>query len=164
MHVAIVGTGYVGLTTGVGLASLGHRVICVDALPDRITAIQAGRTPFLEKGLPEALERARAAGRLEGTTDLDRAVRDSDLTMIAVGTPFKGERIRSFRRSGCSPRRGQGVAGRDRLPPHCGQEHGCTRDDGIGRSPGRRRNFRPVCRRLRPVHEPRVSPRRLGSR
>jgi UDPglucose 6-dehydrogenase/GDP-mannose 6-dehydrogenase len=93
MHVAIVGTGYVGLTTGVGLASLGHRVICVDTLPERVAAIQAGRPPFFEKGLPEALERARAAGRLEGTTDLDRAVRESDLTMIAVGTPFKGERI-----------------------------------------------------------------------
>jgi UDPglucose 6-dehydrogenase/GDP-mannose 6-dehydrogenase len=93
MHIAIVGTGYVGLTTGVGLATLGHRVICVDALPERVAAIQAGRPPFFEKGLPEALERARTAGHIEGTTDLNRAVRESDLTMIAVGTPFKGERI-----------------------------------------------------------------------
>jgi UDPglucose 6-dehydrogenase/GDP-mannose 6-dehydrogenase len=93
MHVAIVGTGYVGLTTGVGLASLGHRVHCVDALPERVAAVQAGKPPFFENGLAEAMDRARGAGRLEATTNLARAVQVSDLTFIAVGTPFNGKRI-----------------------------------------------------------------------
>lgn len=93
MHVTIVGTGYVGLTTGVGLASLGHRVVCVDALPERVAAIETGKLPFFERGLAEMMASVRASHRLDATTDLTQAVRVSQLTMIAVGTPFKGQRI-----------------------------------------------------------------------
>jgi UDPglucose 6-dehydrogenase len=93
MHVSIVGTGYVGLTTGVGIASLGHHVTCVDALPERVVAIQAGEAPFYEQGLAEKMTAARLAGRLDATSDLTGAVRGSDVTLIAVGTPFRGQRI-----------------------------------------------------------------------
>ena len=92
MRVAIVGTGYVGLVTGACLAERGHEVTCVDVDPAKVAAITAGRAPFHEAGLPELL--ARHAGRgLRATTDLAAAVRGSEITLIAVGTPFRGDAI-----------------------------------------------------------------------
>jgi UDPglucose 6-dehydrogenase/GDP-mannose 6-dehydrogenase len=92
MRVAIVGTGYVGLVTGACLAERGHEVTCVDLDPAKVAAISAGRAPFHEAGLPELL--ARHAGRgLRATTDLAAAVRGSEITLIAVGTPFRGDAI-----------------------------------------------------------------------
>lgn len=92
MRVAIVGTGYVGLVTGVCLAERGHQVTCVDVDPAKVAAISAGRAPFHEAGLPGLL--ARHAGRgLRATTDLAAAVRGSEITLIAVGTPFRGDAI-----------------------------------------------------------------------
>ena len=92
MRVAIVGTGYVGLVTGVCLAERGHQVTCVDLDAAKVTAIAAGRAPFHEAGLPGLL--ARHAGRnLRATTDLAAAVRASEITLVAVGTPFHGEAI-----------------------------------------------------------------------
>jgi len=87
MRIAIVGTGYVGLTTGVGLASLGHQVACVDVVPERVAAINAGKAPFYEPGLAEMLCAALSNGRLRGTTNLEEAVADSDVSFITVGTP-----------------------------------------------------------------------------
>lgn len=92
MKVSIVGTGYVGLVTGACLAEKGHTVICVDVDPEKVTALNRGRSPFFEPGLEELL--AVHAGRgLRATADLAAAVRDTDLTMIAVGTPFHGDAI-----------------------------------------------------------------------
>jgi len=89
MRVSIVGTGYVGLVTGACLAETGHEVTCVDMIPERVAMVNARKPPFHEPGLPELLESVA----LHGTLDLDKAVCDSDLTMIAVGTPFDGTRI-----------------------------------------------------------------------
>jgi UDPglucose 6-dehydrogenase len=89
MKVSIVGTGYVGLVTGACLAEAGHEVTCVDMIPERVAMVNEARPPFHEPGLPELL----ASVPLRGTLDLDKAVRESDLTMIAVGTPFDGTSI-----------------------------------------------------------------------
>ena len=86
MKIAIIGTGYVGLVTGACLADAGHEVICVDTDTRKVEAIERGEAFLYEPGLPEVLE--RCAGRnLRGTTDLSAAVRASEITMLAVGTP-----------------------------------------------------------------------------
>jgi UDPglucose 6-dehydrogenase/GDP-mannose 6-dehydrogenase len=92
MRVAIVGTGYVGLVTGACLADAGHHVTCVDVDAAKVGAINAGQPPIFEDGLQEILDRTVPA-RLRGTLDLTGAVRDAEMTLIAVGTPFDGERI-----------------------------------------------------------------------
>jgi UDPglucose 6-dehydrogenase len=86
-RIAIIGTGYVGLTTGVCLASVGHRVTCVDVVPQRVAAIEKGQAPFYEPRLAELLTAERASGRLTATTKFDEAVAAADITFIAVGTP-----------------------------------------------------------------------------
>jgi len=93
MKLSIIGTGYVGLVTGVCLAEKGHSVVCVDLDESKVNQINAGKTPIYEPGLPELLERQVADGRLRATTDLDQAVRESSLTLIAVGTPFNRDQI-----------------------------------------------------------------------
>lgn len=87
MHVAVIGTGYVGLVTGTCLADHGHHVICVDTVQAKIDALNAGVMPIWEPGLDELVQRNAAAGRLHFTTDTAAAVRASDIVMIAVGTP-----------------------------------------------------------------------------
>jgi UDPglucose 6-dehydrogenase len=92
MRISIVGTGYVGLVTGACLADYGHQVVCIDIDPAKVAAINAGRAPIHEEGLPELLE--RVVGRsLTATTDLARAVLESEITFIAVGTPAAEGRI-----------------------------------------------------------------------
>jgi UDPglucose 6-dehydrogenase len=83
----MVGAGYVGLTTGVCLAELGHDVICADVDTDRIASLNDGVLPFMENGLEEMMSRNVAAGRLGFTDDLALAVADREVVMIAVGTP-----------------------------------------------------------------------------
>jgi UDPglucose 6-dehydrogenase len=92
MRVSIVGSGYVGLVSGVCLAERGHQVVCVDADAARVAAIARGEPPFHEANLPELLGR-HAGRRLRATADLDGAVCETDLTLIAVGTPFGGDGI-----------------------------------------------------------------------
>jgi len=87
MRVAVVGTGYVGLVVGCCLAEFGNDVICVDKLPDKIAALQAGKLPFFEPGLQPLLTRNKAGGRLTFTLDLPAAVQASQVIFIAVGTP-----------------------------------------------------------------------------
>ncbi len=91
MIVTIIGTGYVGLVTGACLASKGHTVRCVDVSEERVSLIRAGRTPFYEPGLEELLRDGLASGRLSATTSLESAMQASELSLIAVGTPAKGE-------------------------------------------------------------------------
>ena len=92
MKVSIIGSGYVGLVTGACLADRGHRVVCVDIDPAKVDAINKAVPPIHEEGLPEMLRRVSGKS-LTASTDLDASVRDSDLTMIAVGTPFDGKTI-----------------------------------------------------------------------
>jgi len=91
MIVTVVGTGYVGLVTGACLASRSHQVRCVDVSAERVRVIQSGRSPFYEPGLEDLLRVGLAAGNLSVTTDLDTAMTNSDVSLIAVGTPADGE-------------------------------------------------------------------------
>lgn len=84
--ISVVGAGYVGLVTALGLAELGHDVICVDKDPGRIETISSGRAPFHEPGLDELIARNLGA-RFSITADLPRAVRETTTTFVAVGTP-----------------------------------------------------------------------------
>ncbi len=92
MKVAIIGTGYVGLVSGACLADHGHEVICVDIDAKKIESITLAKPPIHEVGLEEMLKRV-VPDRLSATTDLAAAVQVSDMTLIAVGTPFDGEEI-----------------------------------------------------------------------
>lgn len=92
MRVSIVGTGYVGLVSGVCLADLGHDVVCVDVDEEKVATINAGTAPIHEDGLAERLERV-VGTRLRATTDLGAAVAETEVTILAVGTPFGEDRI-----------------------------------------------------------------------
>jgi UDPglucose 6-dehydrogenase len=88
MHkIAVIGTGYVGLVGGAGLADFGNEVVCVDRIEAKIAELTAGRIPFYEPGLSEVVERNVREGRLTFTTDLGAAIRDNGVVFIAVGTP-----------------------------------------------------------------------------
>ncbi len=85
MRVAIVGTGYVGLTTGVCLAFIGHSVSCVDSEEAKIAALARGKIPIFEPFLEDLLDEARH--NLYFTTDYSEVIPDADVVFIAVGTP-----------------------------------------------------------------------------
>jgi UDPglucose 6-dehydrogenase len=90
MHIAVVGSGYVGLVAGACFADLGHEVILVDNDQQKLAALQSGQVPIHEKFLPELLERHRGQ-RLTFSDDLHAAVAASDAIFIAVGTPSTDE-------------------------------------------------------------------------
>ncbi len=83
----MIGTGYVGLTSGACLAKIGHHVHCVDNDAEKIAMLERGEMPIYESGLAEIIAESRKAGRLSFTTDIKAAVRDSTVCFIAVGTP-----------------------------------------------------------------------------
>ncbi|MAR56781.1 MAG: UDP-glucose 6-dehydrogenase [Rickettsiales bacterium] len=85
MKLAIIGTGYVGLVSGVCFAELGFDVTCIDNNPDKIAQLQARKCPIYEPGLTELM--AQNTARLSYTRDLATAVKAADIVMIAVGTP-----------------------------------------------------------------------------
>ena len=85
--IAIVGTGYVGLTTGACLAQLGHHVICADIDADKIALLNRGEIPIVEEGLAEVVAEARAAGRLEFVVGAATAAADADIVFLCVPTP-----------------------------------------------------------------------------
>jgi len=87
MRIAVVGTGYVGLVAGVCFAESGNDVVCVDNDASKVRALAKGKVPIYEPGLEELLRRNRSEGRLTFTTALPKAVRDSAIVFIAVGTP-----------------------------------------------------------------------------
>ncbi|MFQ5685001.1 MAG: UDP-glucose dehydrogenase family protein, partial [Candidatus Binatia bacterium] len=87
MNIAIVGTGYVGLVTGVCFAEFGVNVTCVDKDQERIEKLAKGESPIHEPRLAEMLERNLREDRIHFTTATERAVRDSLVVFIAVGTP-----------------------------------------------------------------------------
>lgn len=87
MKIAVIGTGYVGLVTGVCFADSGNEVICMDIDAEKIRRLQAGEIPIFEPGLSVLFERSRREGRLEFTTDLEKAVRQSQVVFLALPTP-----------------------------------------------------------------------------
>jgi len=87
MKVTIVGSGYVGLVTGACLAEIGNDVFCLDLDPKKIATLNAGGVPIFEPGLKEVIERNRAAGRLQFSTDVAASVAHGEIQFIAVGTP-----------------------------------------------------------------------------
>ena len=89
MKIAMIGTGYVGLVSGVCFSDFGHEVVCVDKNPDKIAQLQAGRVPIFEPGLDELMHKNVAAGRLSFTMDLASAVAGAEAVFIAVGTPSR---------------------------------------------------------------------------
>lgn len=87
MNLSIFGLGYVGSVSAVGLARLGHDVIGVDVVPEKVAMMNEGEPPVAEPGLKEALAEVRADGMIRATTDSSEAVLDSDVSLICVGTP-----------------------------------------------------------------------------
>ena len=92
MRISVIGTGYVGLVSAVCFAEIGHDCVCVDIDQSKVTRINAGEPPIHENGLEPMLKR-HIGQRLKATTDLSSSVIDSDITFIAVGTPFDGQNI-----------------------------------------------------------------------
>jgi len=89
MKITMIGTGYVGLVSGVCFSDFGHDVICVDKDPRKIEMLNAGQVPIFEPGLDALMEKNVEAGRLSFTTDLATAVDGADAVFIAVGTPTR---------------------------------------------------------------------------
>lgn len=87
MKVAIIGTGYVGLPTGVGLAELGHEVTCIDREESKINPLKEGKITLFEEGLEDLFHKNLKSGRLKFTTNMKEGVEIADLVIIAVGTP-----------------------------------------------------------------------------
>lgn len=87
MKIGIIGTGYVGLPTGVGLAELGHDVVCIDAVKEKIDALKAGKITLFEEGLEELFHKNTASGKLRFTSDMKEGVENADVVILAVGTP-----------------------------------------------------------------------------
>ena len=92
MRISVIGTAYVGLVSGACFSEIGHDCTCVDVDAGKVERINRGEAPIHEEGLPQLL--ARHVGQsLRASTDLRAAVHGTDITFIAVGTPFDGQRI-----------------------------------------------------------------------
>ncbi|WP_417524365.1 UDP-glucose dehydrogenase family protein [Marinovum sp.] len=89
MKIAMLGTGYVGLVSGVCFSDFGHEVVCVDKDPRKIEMLKAGKVPIYEPGLESLMNRNVDAGRLSFTLDLAEALEGAEAVFIAVGTPTR---------------------------------------------------------------------------
>ena len=89
MRIAMIGTGYVGLVSGVCFSDFGHEVVCVDKDRRKIEGLLGGRVPIFEPGLERLLQKNADAGRLSFTTELAPAIAGADAAFIAVGTPAR---------------------------------------------------------------------------
>ena len=89
MKIAVAGTGYVGVVTGVALANIGHNVVCVDVDENKIKLMNSGISPIYEEGLEELMHKNK--NRLEYTTDYKNAYKDADVIIIGVGTPERAD-------------------------------------------------------------------------
>ncbi|WP_339761655.1 UDP-glucose/GDP-mannose dehydrogenase family protein [uncultured Sulfitobacter sp.] len=89
MKIAMIGTGYVGLVSGVCFSDFGHDVVCVDKDPNKIAQLEKGVVPIYEPGLDDLMAKNVSAGRLSFSVDLQAAVDGADAVFIAVGTPTR---------------------------------------------------------------------------
>jgi UDPglucose 6-dehydrogenase len=89
MDIAIVGSGYVGLVTGVCLAHIGHNVVCCDNNPDKIKVLRSGKLPIYEPGLDDLMAKYVKSGRITFTASIADASKKASVIFIAVGTPSK---------------------------------------------------------------------------
>ena len=89
MKVTIVGTGYVGLVSGVCFAEFGANVTCVDSNLNLINALKKGEIPIYEPGLDDLLNRNASSEKINFSDDLKKAAKDADIVFIAVGTPSR---------------------------------------------------------------------------
>ncbi len=89
MKITMIGTGYVGLVSGVCFADFGHEITCVDKMEDKIERLNRGEVPIYEPGLDALMEKNDKAGRLKFTTDVAAAVQEANAVFIAVGTPTR---------------------------------------------------------------------------
>ncbi len=89
MKIAMIGTGYVGLVSGVCFSDFGHEVVCVDKNPEKIAMLRRGEIPIYEPGLDDLVIKNTEAGRLSFSEDLAGAVADAAAVFIAVGTPTR---------------------------------------------------------------------------
>ncbi len=87
MKLTIIGTGYVGLPTGVGFAELGNEVVCVDKIAAKIDKLNRGELTLFEDGLDELFRKNVEKGSIRFTLDMENAVKGADVVMLAVGTP-----------------------------------------------------------------------------
>ncbi len=89
MKIAVAGTGYVGLVTGVALAHVGHNVTCVDIDEEKIKKMRKGSSPIYEEGLEDLMQKNKE--RLTYTTDYKKAYSDADVIFVGVGTPERSD-------------------------------------------------------------------------
>ncbi|MEM7520623.1 MAG: UDP-glucose 6-dehydrogenase, partial [Pseudomonadota bacterium] len=89
MKIAMIGTGYVGLVSGVCFSDFGHEVVCVDNDQEKIAVLNAGKAPIYEPGLEDLMSRNVRAGRLSFMTETDVALEGAQAVFIAVGTPSR---------------------------------------------------------------------------
>ena len=89
--IAIIGTGYVGLTTGACLAHLGHTVVCADVVPEKVDALNRGEIPILEAGLDDLVQEGRRSGQLSFVLGALNAVADAEFIYLCVPTPQGGD-------------------------------------------------------------------------
>ena len=89
MKIAMIGTGYVGLVSGVCFSDFGHDIVCVDKDPRKIEMLERGEVPIFEPGLDRLMAKNVEAGRLTFTRDLKAAIAGADAVFIAVGTPTR---------------------------------------------------------------------------
>lgn len=85
--IAVIGTGYVGLTTGACLAKLGHEVVCADIIPEKVDSLQRGEIPILEEGLEDLVRDGLTNGRLQFVLGASQAARDCDFAFMCLPTP-----------------------------------------------------------------------------
>ncbi len=85
--IAVIGTGYVGLTTGACFSALGHEVICADIDEEKVAALERGEIPILEAGLDKIVHESTEAGRLRFVVGAAEAARDCEFAYLCVPTP-----------------------------------------------------------------------------
>ena len=88
MNITIIGTGYVGLVTGVCFAEMGNNVTCVDTNEEKINQLKKGEVPIYEPGLEELIQSNCKQNRLSFTTSSSDGIKNSDIYVISVGTPM----------------------------------------------------------------------------
>ena len=93
MKIGIVGAGYVGLTTGICLASLGHKIFIYDLDEEKLQKIKDKKLPFFERGLEEILEKVISSDKLVPENNLNNLIKETDGCFVCVGTPTKNNSI-----------------------------------------------------------------------